>query len=82
MPAEQQVPADAPVMKAWEAYKMTEDYANSRKWAQHEAHVDGSMWAAFYQGFFAAAIVAVEEANKRPDGAEDCIACAGLGFTL
>ena len=60
MPVEQQVPADAPVMKAWNAYKSTEDYANSRLWAQHEQHVDGSLWAVFYRGFYAAAMVAAE----------------------
>jgi len=61
---EQQVPKDAPVMKAWEAYKTSEEYANSRKWAQTEEHVDGSMWAAFFAGFFACA---VDEAQRMGD---------------
>lgn len=48
------VPSDHPLMKAWEAYKQTEDFANSRKWAMHDQHLDGSLWAAFEQGFRAA----------------------------
>lgn len=50
------VPPEAPVMKAWEQYKATEGYANTRMWAHHEDHVDGSLWAAFYAGFFACAV--------------------------
>jgi len=48
---QQAVPATAPVMIAWEAYKQSPAYANSRKWAQREDAVDGSMWAAFSTGF-------------------------------
>lgn len=44
------LPADDPRMKAWEAYKATPEYANTRKWALHEAHVEGSLWAAFLEG--------------------------------
>jgi hypothetical protein len=46
---------DAPVMIAWEAYKTSPDYANTRNWALREAHVDGSLWAAFFAGFNALA---------------------------
>lgn len=45
------VPKDHPLMIAWEAYKATEDYANSRTWAAIPAHVDGSLWSAFERGF-------------------------------
>lgn len=48
------VPNDHPMMIAWQAYKTTDEYANTRKWALHEAHVDGSLWAAFVAGFHAA----------------------------
>ena len=48
---ESPVPATDPLMIAWEAYKQSPAYANSRKWAQQEEHVDGSMWAAFMTGF-------------------------------
>ena len=45
------VPKDSPMMLAWERYKATSEYANTRNWALHEAHVDGSLWAAFCEGF-------------------------------
>lgn len=48
------VPKDAPVRIAWEAYKASDDYANTKKWAVVLAHTDGSLWAAFYAGFVAA----------------------------
>lgn len=48
------VPKDAPVMIAWEEWKKSDDFANSRKWAAQEAHVEGSLWNAFQTGFGAA----------------------------
>ena len=45
------VPKDDPLMIAWEAYKATDEYANTRHWALKDAHVDGSLWAAFSEGF-------------------------------
>lgn len=48
------VPADNPLMFAWKAYKASAEYANTRKWAGHDEHVDGSLWAAFEQGYRAA----------------------------
>jgi hypothetical protein len=52
-------PADknSPLMIAWTAYKLTDDFANTRKWAFYNngEHVDGSLWAAFMEGFNAAA---------------------------
>lgn len=54
MGVERMVDAHEPLMVAWTAYKGTEEYANSRKWALHEKHVDGSLWAAFEAGFAAA----------------------------
>lgn len=55
MPTETPVGADDPRMLAWNAYKATPEYANTRKWALHEEHVDGSLWAAFFAGFQARA---------------------------
>ena len=51
--AMQPVPKDSPLMKAWEEYKASADYANSCKWARHasDEFVDGSLWAAFAEGF-------------------------------
>jgi len=46
--AMQAVQKDAPVMVAWNNYKSCDEFKNARKWALHEEHVDGSLWAAFY----------------------------------
>lgn len=48
------LPSDHPLMLAWNAHKATEEYANARTWAKYEEHVDGSMWAAFMAGWYAA----------------------------
>ena len=48
------VPKDAPLMVAWDAYKATEEFANSRTWAGIPAHTEGSLWAAFVEGWKAA----------------------------
>lgn len=45
------VPEDHPLMQAWTAHKVSEEYANSVKWAAHEKHVDGSLWALFVAGW-------------------------------
>lgn len=50
------VPQNDPVLRAWDIYKQSADYANTRKWAKHDEHVDGSLWAAFYAGYFACAV--------------------------
>lgn len=39
-----------PIMIAWEEYKRSEAYDNTRKWALDKNHVDGSLWAAFLVG--------------------------------
>lgn len=51
MPVERAIAADHPLMKAWTAYQKTEDYANSRRWAAHDEHRDGSLWGAFLKGW-------------------------------
>ena len=53
MNAERMVGQDEPLMIAWNAYKATEEYANSRQWAEYKAHLDGSLWAAFCAGYAA-----------------------------
>ena len=45
------VPAGDPLMVAWSAYKATDAFQNSKRWAAHAEHVDGSLWAAFEFGF-------------------------------
>jgi hypothetical protein len=52
----------SPLMVEWERYKQTDDYANTRRWALVDAHVDGSLWAAFSRGF------ATGEARRITDG--------------
>lgn len=66
------VPAGSPLMQAWEAYKATDDYKNTRKWALQEEHVDGSLWAAFACGFAHTQIIVdtpVPEERHRIDAA-------------
>lgn len=38
-------------MVAWKEYQESKDFANSKKWAIHTEHVEGSLWAAFLEGF-------------------------------
>lgn len=55
MSAQAELPKGHPLRDAWDAYKETFEYANTRRWALKEPHVDGSLWAAFVQGHRAAA---------------------------
>jgi hypothetical protein len=52
----QALPKNNPEMKAWELYKQTPNYFNTREWATKEEHTDGSLWAAFDEGYHAAKI--------------------------
>ena len=45
------LPVGHPVMVAWEAYKKTGSYANSKSWATKAEHTEGSLWAAFLAGY-------------------------------
>jgi hypothetical protein len=47
------VPKDHPLMKAWENFKDSDDFANSKRWAAHPEHLDGSLWALFDAGWHA-----------------------------
>jgi len=38
-------------MIAWEVYKQSDSYENTKKWAAHPEHIEGSLWAAFSEGF-------------------------------
>jgi hypothetical protein len=59
-------PADpqSPLMLAWERYKASEEYTNTRTWALHVKHVDGSLWAAFEHGYRTAIRETAEECAK------------------
>jgi hypothetical protein len=48
------VPKSAPVMQAWEAYKRTEGFENTRAWVGVAEHTEGALWAAFVEGWKAA----------------------------
>lgn len=77
MSAQAALPKDDPMLVAFERYKATSEYANSKHWAlrvapmfqagegrdatcdlmpleQRARHVDGSLWAAFVEGWNAA----------------------------
>jgi hypothetical protein len=48
---QQAVAQDDPLMVSWKAYQQTDAFANSKKWAAHEQHIMGSLWAVFENGF-------------------------------
>ena len=54
----QPLPKDAPVMIAWEKYQGSPEFENTKRWASHKEHVDGSLWAAFEAGFNSAQTIA------------------------
>ena len=47
------VDPDSPLAKAWAEYKETDDFANSKRWAEsvEHKHLQGSLWAVFMSGF-------------------------------
>ncbi|KKL11623.1 hypothetical protein LCGC14_2543900, partial [marine sediment metagenome] len=51
------MPTDSPaattslLMIAWNKYKESDDFINTKKWASHSEHVDSSLWAAFMNGY-------------------------------
>ena len=54
-----ELPMTHPTRAAWETYKETDAYANSREWAVHKqagerGYIDGSLWLAFCRGWEAA----------------------------
>lgn len=60
---------DDPRVIGFNAYKKSEGYANTRNWALHKAHVDGSLWAAFCAGM------------EATTPTESSIACSKCGAT-
>ena len=46
-----EVPHSDPLRMLWEKYKTTSNYANTRKWAMHEEHIDGALWTVFIAGY-------------------------------
>lgn len=66
MTASSPVPKDSPLWLAWSAYTATEGYANTKRWAIHPEHTEGSLWAAFEAGF-AALRAESDRLRKRAD---------------
>ena len=56
------LPQDHSLMQAWEAYKLTEEYTNSKHWAPSPQHIQGALWAVFSAGW--------EAKTKSPRGAQ------------
>lgn len=54
MPESTQVPENAPLMLAWKKYRASPEFTNSLKWAQQAEHTEGSLWAAFVEGWMTA----------------------------
>lgn len=48
------LPEHDPMLIAFKAYEKTACYANTKRWAIHPEHVEGSLWAAFCEGWEAA----------------------------
>lgn len=71
MSIETPVDRDSPLMKAWEQYKASEDFNNTKTWAAIAAHTVGSLWAAFSAGFAAA----LPPARSVAQEAERCPTC-------
>ena len=73
------VPDNDPRMIAWNAYKATDDYANTVKWALdtdvqnnlRQQYVEGSLWASFIQGFEAGGTA---QATPREDELQERVA--------
>ena len=55
MAAQTPLPNDDPRMTAWSAYKATDEFVNTERWAKDtqiiHPHLDGSLWAVFVAGY-------------------------------
>lgn len=45
------LPEDHPLIQAFDKYKNTPEYSNTRRWATNPKHTEGSLWAAFIEGW-------------------------------
>lgn len=61
----------SPLWLAWQAYKQSEDYANTVRWAAHPEHVEGALWAAFERGFSAQSPTVLPTPAEVAAGVED-----------
>jgi len=51
MGTQTEIPIGHPMRDAWEAYKETEEFKNSQRWANIPEFIDGSLWTAFRAGY-------------------------------
>lgn len=65
MSTSQQLPENHPLRIAWEQYKASATFANSKHWAVHPEHTDGSLWTAFVAGYDAAQQRCIIESDRR-----------------
>jgi hypothetical protein len=49
-----EMPLTHPLRAAWEQYKLTDEFNNTRKWAAEPMHLEGSLWAVWLAAFTAA----------------------------
>ena len=64
-------------MVAWNQHKQSDEYRNSKKWATHPEHVEGSLWAVFEAGFRAATERAAS-LHEQVDSASDAERLRGI----
>ena len=49
-----EMPMSHPLRAAWEQYTQTDKYRNTRMWAEHSEHLDGSLWGVWLAAYSAA----------------------------
>jgi hypothetical protein len=49
-----EIPKTHPLRATWEQYKQSEEYANTKKWAAHPMHLEGSLWGVWLAAYTAA----------------------------
>lgn len=49
-----EMPLTHPLRAAWEQYKQSDKYKNTRKWAAHPEHLEGSLWGVWLAAYTAA----------------------------
>lgn len=54
MPIEAEMSKAHPLRAAWEQYIKTSAYENTRKWAAHPEHLEGSLWGVWVAAYMAA----------------------------
>lgn len=68
--AQAEVPIGDPMRDAWEAYRLTDEYRNTLRWAIYPEHAPGSLWAAFVAGWQADRKLAEQERERWIDRIE------------